>query len=710
MGCTQSGPERERLFSAARSGDIVTLRQVLQSGTIKPDEALDEWDLCAVGCYAVDKATALHYAAQAGHADCVAELLQRGASVDANDCVGNTPLIWAAQAGKLAAMHVLIQHGAHVDYHNRNGMTALMRAAQNAHVACVTLLLNSGADPTLARKNPENGVLMTAEAMAGDAVMNTGPDGVQRTNQTKAVLHQAAGNWALGIRPRGPSQEGIQQQQQQQTPGIQWNAIPAQPKMVPVPVTAAVPMQQQSGMPLQPQGVPAGMILVTGPNGATFMIPAPGGTFIQHPQPAQPRQQQQQQQPQQQQRPVMVMMGAPPHHPQQPMMMTTGPLPPQLLPQGGHQPNVVFITPGAPDTQPVINSGPPPPYHAQQSQSQPIQITMQHQPSIPPHASHTGAGAAKPLPVPMAAQGVQHHRASSRVEPTVVVDAAATVKPHVGEMDDHDILKDREFHPDQPPADSHSDRVGEQYVQPAARVSADLSDVKVQLDSEPGAPADAGTSIEHAANLHSADFGAAVAVQAASGTESISDLSEAATVLQDASAGTPPVVATLAAAAASSPPIKADSDASVEPSSAAAAAAAAAAPAVSASVSVSLVPGDRPPEVMSAAVIGPSTVTTDTAASLISSSVSAPAPAGSELYRVDSMGAPPVYQPLRPDAGSTSSSAVSASAPSDMTSASSAAAAVRPTQQARALPIPPGGVHRCVAIALSWFTVSDEIV
>ncbi|MCB9687625.1 MAG: ankyrin repeat domain-containing protein [Alphaproteobacteria bacterium] len=92
------------------------------------------------GC---DGTTALHCAIAGGHVDTVALLLARGASTQATDEAGYTPLLLAAELGLLAAVKLLLTHGAdpHVEIGDHGPLAA---ARRNRHAQVVALLRQVG--------------------------------------------------------------------------------------------------------------------------------------------------------------------------------------------------------------------------------------------------------------------------------------------------------------------------------------------------------------------------------------------------------------------------------------------------------------------------------------------------------------------------------------------------------------------------------------
>lgn len=88
---------------------------------------------------------ALRRAARTGQAQAVAAALEQGASVDARDTRGKTPLMWAVQAGDLALVRQLDASGADPTLSTDSGDTALMYAAQDGHAAIARFLVENGA-------------------------------------------------------------------------------------------------------------------------------------------------------------------------------------------------------------------------------------------------------------------------------------------------------------------------------------------------------------------------------------------------------------------------------------------------------------------------------------------------------------------------------------------------------------------------------------
>lgn len=98
---------------------------------------------------------ALSWASRNDQCGTMAELLVRGADVDASAFRG-TPLLWACYADKVAAATWLLDHGADPDLRHDwggeghgVGAVAMHLAAQHNSVKCLNLLLDRGADATV---------------------------------------------------------------------------------------------------------------------------------------------------------------------------------------------------------------------------------------------------------------------------------------------------------------------------------------------------------------------------------------------------------------------------------------------------------------------------------------------------------------------------------------------------------------------------------
>jgi hypothetical protein len=125
------------MWTAAHYGDAGRLAHLLSPPHYKPPSVADEYGH-----------TPLHYAAAAGHAECVALLLAAGAAVNAAAC-GALPLHRAAYGGHARVVAQLLAAGSRVDAPDTatgDGRTPLAKAASNGHAAVVGMLLAAGAD------------------------------------------------------------------------------------------------------------------------------------------------------------------------------------------------------------------------------------------------------------------------------------------------------------------------------------------------------------------------------------------------------------------------------------------------------------------------------------------------------------------------------------------------------------------------------------
>jgi hypothetical protein len=98
-------------------------------------------------------ATSLMAMSYAGTAELVADLVQRGADLEACDDDGFTALMYAAKAGHDRVVDLLVRAGAGVNQRDREGSTPLMFAAQHGHLGAIKKLLGAGADVAARRRD-----------------------------------------------------------------------------------------------------------------------------------------------------------------------------------------------------------------------------------------------------------------------------------------------------------------------------------------------------------------------------------------------------------------------------------------------------------------------------------------------------------------------------------------------------------------------------
>ncbi|XP_057372027.1 ankyrin repeat domain-containing protein 29-like isoform X2 [Daphnia carinata] len=123
-----------RLHSAARQGNVMDLRHLLESGKVHTDSRDKEGT------------TPLMMASAGGHFECCRELIKQGADPTLCRKTGAGSLFLAAQGGFNDIVNLLIRAGAQVNGRCKDGGTALMIAAQQGHAEICLELINSGAD------------------------------------------------------------------------------------------------------------------------------------------------------------------------------------------------------------------------------------------------------------------------------------------------------------------------------------------------------------------------------------------------------------------------------------------------------------------------------------------------------------------------------------------------------------------------------------
>ncbi len=91
--------------------------------------------------------SALSVAAKRGAIDVASLLISAGADIHHRDLSDSTPLLLAAEARRTRMVKFLLEAGADVNIQNKKGVTALAAAAFNGDSRTVSLLLDAGAKP-----------------------------------------------------------------------------------------------------------------------------------------------------------------------------------------------------------------------------------------------------------------------------------------------------------------------------------------------------------------------------------------------------------------------------------------------------------------------------------------------------------------------------------------------------------------------------------
>lgn len=125
--------EDNALIEAARAGDIETINIALLSGH-------------NINQYGNAGKTALHVAAEWGHARALRHLLDQGARIDRRARDRQTALTYAVTRGHAEVALVLLQAGANPDRAGRNHDMPLVLAARTNQPRIVAALVKAGAD------------------------------------------------------------------------------------------------------------------------------------------------------------------------------------------------------------------------------------------------------------------------------------------------------------------------------------------------------------------------------------------------------------------------------------------------------------------------------------------------------------------------------------------------------------------------------------
>ncbi|KAF5700128.1 RAS-2 [Fusarium mundagurra] len=170
------------LVQAARSNDLKAASDLLNAGA-------------SINAQSSSSGSALHAAAGLGHLAMVNLLIKSGAGINVKGPLGSSPPEDAAAGGHLGVAQALIQKGANCNQTSVARGTALHAAASRGHAAVVKHLLRQGANPNV-KAGPYEYALHAGAWFGSVAVVNALLDGGAEigklTTDGCTALHMAA--------------------------------------------------------------------------------------------------------------------------------------------------------------------------------------------------------------------------------------------------------------------------------------------------------------------------------------------------------------------------------------------------------------------------------------------------------------------------------------------------------------------------------------
>ena len=152
----------EKLWLYCSQGHDQSLSHIFYALRELPRSVLDIGDELRAG------KTALIFAAEMNHVDCVKSLVEHGACVNVANAKGSTAVLMATFNGHLPILQYLADAGADMEMANCDGYTPTLIAAREGRAACLQYLLELGCD--IQRKNKHNDTSVTLAAMNGHVV------------------------------------------------------------------------------------------------------------------------------------------------------------------------------------------------------------------------------------------------------------------------------------------------------------------------------------------------------------------------------------------------------------------------------------------------------------------------------------------------------------------------------------------------------------
>ena len=132
---------KTRLMHAARIGHLQRLKFITALGA--------RVNMIAIGEYGISKTTALHFASEYGHTECVRCLCDGGAEISGPDAHGWSPLHNACMKNHLDTARLLCERGAQIDLQDAYGRTPLYTASYFNMIDVAQYLLERGSNSLL---------------------------------------------------------------------------------------------------------------------------------------------------------------------------------------------------------------------------------------------------------------------------------------------------------------------------------------------------------------------------------------------------------------------------------------------------------------------------------------------------------------------------------------------------------------------------------
>jgi ankyrin repeat protein len=153
--------------------------------------------------------SALSCASKSGHIDCVRDLIDAGADVNARNRHGETALMFASYENRPELAQILLNNGADANLATNTGTVPLHAACKKNFTEVAQVLLEGGADPNMADKmgqrplnfavGSNNVALVTKLIQSGACSRYEGPSLFHRCSVTLSPLYKALWDKHLDI-------------------------------------------------------------------------------------------------------------------------------------------------------------------------------------------------------------------------------------------------------------------------------------------------------------------------------------------------------------------------------------------------------------------------------------------------------------------------------------------------------------------------------